>query len=66
MPVLIKDFADAKRKYAKLIRDYERDIIPDAKFRNLIYALSSYVNSISKVDFDERLKTLESKDNGNR
>jgi len=61
MKVLIKDFADAKRKYAKLIREYELDKISDAKFRNLIYALSSYVNSISKVDFDERLKVLEGK-----
>lgn len=61
MSVFIKDLADAKRKFAQLIRDYERDKISDAKFRNLIYALSSYVNSISKVDFDERLKVLEGK-----
>lgn len=61
MSVIIKTFADAQIKYAKLIRLYELDKIDDKKFRSLIYALSNYINGISKVDFDERLKILEGK-----
>lgn len=59
MKVLVKDLSDVKKKIAKLIRDYELDKISTDKFRALVYALTSYVNSIPKVDFEERIKALE-------
>lgn len=59
MRVYIRDISDAKRKLAKIIREYETDRITTDKFRSLVYGLSKYVDMIKSYDLEERVKALE-------
>lgn len=59
MRVFVKDISDAKRKLAKLIRDYETDKITTEKFRSLVYGLSKYSEMIKLFDFEQRIEALE-------
>ena len=62
MPVvLIKEIGDAKRKLAKVIRDYEANRITTEKFRSLVYGLSKYAELIYKTEIEIKIADLEDK-----
>lgn len=65
MPVvLVKNIGDARRKLAKVIREYETDKIKTEKYRALIYGYSKFIESIYKEMEQIELQELKQKVEG--
>ena len=57
--VLVKDIGDAKRKLAKIIREYETNKISTEKFRSLVYGISKYIEAVYKYEIEVKVSQLE-------
>lgn len=56
---------DVKRAYSRLIQDYCRGLVTNEDAKTVVYMFSGYLQLVRDVEFEERLKLLESKTNVN-